>query len=74
MIGVFDSGLGGLTVAKEILRQLPGRGVVYQLTQKTTPLGVVEWDIPCGILVCSMHGYTSFRPWGLQNAVPCRMD
>src|SRR3989339_718476 len=46
----------------------------YQLTQKTTPLGVVEWDIPCGILVCSMHGYTSFRPWGLQNAVPCRVD
>ena len=47
---------------------------IYQLTQKTTPLGVVEWDIPCGILVCSMHGYTSFRPWGLQNAVPCRVD
>jgi glutamate racemase len=29
MIGVFDSGLGGLTVVKEIFRQLPGRGVVY---------------------------------------------
>jgi len=52
----------------------PKPTVIYQLTQKTTPLGVVEWDIPCGILVCSMHGYTSFRPWGLQNAVPCRVD
>lgn len=29
MIGVFDSGLGGLTVVKEVLKQLPGRGVVY---------------------------------------------
>ena len=29
MIGVFDSGIGGLTVVKEIFRQLPGYGVVY---------------------------------------------
>lgn len=29
MIGVFDSGLGGLTVVREIFRQLPGRKVVY---------------------------------------------
>ncbi len=29
MIGIFDSGLGGLTVVKEVFRQLPGYGVVY---------------------------------------------
>jgi glutamate racemase len=29
MIGIFDSGLGGLTVVKEVFRQLPGCGVVY---------------------------------------------
>jgi glutamate racemase len=29
MIGVFDSGLGGLTVVKEIMRELPGYPVVY---------------------------------------------
>jgi glutamate racemase len=29
MIGVFDSGLGGLTVVKELMKRLPGRGVVY---------------------------------------------
>lgn len=29
MIGVFDSGIGGLTVVKEIFRQLPGYDVVY---------------------------------------------
>lgn len=28
-IGIFDSGLGGLTVMKEILKQLPGEDIVY---------------------------------------------
>ena len=28
-VGVFDSGVGGLTVAREIMRQLPGENVVY---------------------------------------------
>ena len=28
-IGVFDSGIGGLTVAKEIMRQIPGESLVY---------------------------------------------
>lgn len=28
-IGVFDSGIGGLTVAREIMRQLPNENVVY---------------------------------------------
>ncbi|MFS8541462.1 MAG: aspartate/glutamate racemase family protein, partial [Tissierellales bacterium] len=28
-IGVFDSGIGGLTVLKEISEQLPGEDVVY---------------------------------------------
>ena len=28
-IGVFDSGVGGLTVVKEIMRQLPGENLVY---------------------------------------------
>ncbi|HCC22255.1 glutamate racemase [Candidatus Uhrbacteria bacterium RIFOXYC2_FULL_47_19] len=39
MIGVFDSGLGGLTVVKEIWRQLPGRGVVYLGDTARTPYG-----------------------------------
>ena len=29
MIGVFDSGLGGLTAVKEILRIAPDAGIVY---------------------------------------------
>lgn len=28
-IGVFDSGVGGLTVMREIMRQLPGEDMVY---------------------------------------------
>lgn len=28
-IGVFDSGVGGLTVAREITRQLPNESIVY---------------------------------------------
>ncbi|MEA3248914.1 MAG: glutamate racemase [Patescibacteria group bacterium] len=39
MIGVFDSGLGGLTVVREIFRQLPGRKVVYFGDTARTPYG-----------------------------------
>ena len=28
-VGVFDSGVGGLTVAREIMRQLPNENLVY---------------------------------------------
>ena len=28
-IGVFDSGVGGLTVAREIMRQIPDERIVY---------------------------------------------
>ncbi|MDF2942956.1 MAG: murI [Herbinix sp.] len=28
-IGVFDSGVGGLTVVKEIMRQIPGESIIY---------------------------------------------
>ena len=28
-IGVFDSGLGGLTVAREIIKRLPNEDIVY---------------------------------------------
>ena len=28
-IGVFDSGVGGLTVAREMMRQLPNESIVY---------------------------------------------
>ena len=38
-IGVFDSGLGGLTVVKELTRQLPFEGIVYYGDTARVPYG-----------------------------------
>ncbi len=38
-IGVFDSGVGGLTVVKEIMRQLPGENMVYFGDTARVPYG-----------------------------------
>ena len=49
-VGVFDSGVGGLTVAREIMRQLPNENIVY--------IGDSATDIPCMRLVKSRGGYS----------------
>ena len=38
-IGVFDSGVGGLTVAREIMRNLPGEDIVYFGDTARVPYG-----------------------------------
>lgn len=38
-IGVFDSGLGGLTVVRELIRQLPDEGIVYFGDTARVPYG-----------------------------------
>ena len=38
-IGVFDSGIGGLTVAQEIIRQLPHESVIYFGDTARVPYG-----------------------------------
>ena len=38
-IGVFDSGVGGLTVVKEIMRQLPGENMIYFGDTARVPYG-----------------------------------
>ncbi len=38
-IGIFDSGVGGLTVAREIMRQLPGERVIYFGDTARAPYG-----------------------------------
>ena len=38
-IGVFDSGIGGLTVAKEIIRNLPGENMIYFGDTARVPYG-----------------------------------
>lgn len=44
-IGIFDSGLGGLTVAKEILKILPNEDMVYFGDTGRTPYGPRSKDI-----------------------------
>ena len=38
-VGVFDSGVGGLTVAREIMRQLPRENMVYFGDTARVPYG-----------------------------------
>lgn len=38
-IGVFDSGVGGLTVARELMRQLPGESILYVGDTARVPYG-----------------------------------
>lgn len=39
-IGVFDSGVGGLTVARELIRQLPGENIIYFGDTARVPYGI----------------------------------
>ncbi len=39
-IGVFDSGVGGLTVAKELISQLPGEDLIYFGDTARVPYGI----------------------------------
>ena len=43
-IGVFDSGVGGLTVAREIMRQLPNENIVYFGDTARVPYGSTSKD------------------------------
>ena len=43
-IGVFDSGVGGLTVAREIMRQIPKERIVYFGDTARVPYGTKSRD------------------------------
>jgi len=43
-IGVFDSGVGGLTVVKELIRQLPSEDIVYFGDTARVPYGIKSKD------------------------------
>jgi len=43
-IGVFDSGLGGLTVVRELLRAMPGERIVYLGDTARVPYGIKSLD------------------------------
>lgn len=45
-IGVFDSGIGGLTVVKELLGQLPGENIIYFGDTARVPYGIKsDWTV-----------------------------
>ena len=43
-VGVFDSGVGGLTVAREIMRNLPEENIVYFGDTARVPYGTKSKD------------------------------
>ena len=43
-IGVFDSGVGGLTVVREIMRQIPQERIVYFGDTARVPYGTKSRD------------------------------
>ena len=45
MIGIFDSGLGGLTILKSILEKLPNHDYIYLGDNARTPYGDKSQDI-----------------------------
>ena len=47
-VGVFDSGVGGLTVAREIMRNLPSEKIVYFGDTARVPYGSTGKGRPQG--------------------------
>ena len=54
-IGVFDSGVGGLTVAREIMRNLPSEKIVYFGDTARVPYGSKSRDTGTVIRFASSH-------------------
>ena len=44
-IGIFDSGVGGLTVVKEIVKSLPNENIVYFGDTARVPYGAKSKDV-----------------------------
>ena len=60
-IGVFDSGVGGLTVAREIMRNLPSEKIVYFGDTARVPYGSKSKEISSGIPGRSFVFFSSSR-------------
>ena len=51
MIGIFDSGVGGLTVARAIMQQIPGYDIVYFGDTAHTPYGTKSSETVMGYTI-----------------------
>ena len=65
-IGVFDSGLGGLTVVREMLTSLPGERIIYVADQTHVPYGGRELEEVRGFAVSISE---SLLAWGCKAVV-----
>jgi glutamate racemase len=55
MIGIFDSGVGGLTVARAIMQQTPGYDIVYFGDTARTPYGTKSAETVIGYTVSNIE-------------------
>jgi glutamate racemase len=55
MIGIFDSGVGGLTVARAIMQQIPGYDIVYFGDTARTPYGTKSSETVIGYTVSNIE-------------------
>jgi len=52
-IGMFDSGVGGLTIMRELMRQLPNESIIYLADTKRLPYGnhdaetIIKYSLEC---------------------------
>ena len=51
MIGIFDSGVGGLTVARAIMQQIPGYDIMYFGDTAHTPYGTKSAETVIGYTI-----------------------
>ena len=65
-IGVFDSGLGGLTVVREMLTRLPGERIIYVADQNHVPYGGRDLEEVRGFAVGLSE---SLLAWGCKAVV-----
>ena len=59
-IGVFDSGIGGLTVAREIMRQIPNEKIIYFGDTARMPYGSKSKETVTGFskqIVCFLETF-----------------
>ncbi len=85
MIGVFDSGIGGLTIVRELLRRLPGFRLVYFGDTARTPYGtkspetIITYSIQdtefllehgAKVIVVACHSASSVATEALRNRFP----
>ena len=61
-IGVFDSGLGGLTILKALRRQLPHEDLIYFGDTANVPYVIPADDVP--VIVPFIGGFGSGRGGG----------